>query len=85
MFFEVKMQEEVRCRWSNNKLNCKKQQKQRIWKKTNNKVLANIFRSFEVENKVELMSWIAKNTMKRKCSVFSCYKHKDKVCLVYLE
>ena len=37
MFFEVKMQEEVRCRWSNNKLNCKKQQKQRICKETKNK------------------------------------------------
>ena len=54
-------------------------------KQTRNKVLLNIFRGFKKERKIQLMFLIGKDTMKRKCYVFSCYKDRNKVCLVCLE
>ena len=53
-------------------------------KQTTNKVPHNIVRGFEVRTKVRLMFWTWKESMKGKCYIFSCYKRKNNVRLVYL-
>ena len=54
-------------------------------KQRRNKVPPKIFRGFEVRKKTRLMVWKQKDTMKSKCYVFSGYKQRNKVFLVYLE
>ena len=54
-------------------------------KQTTNKILPNVFRRCEVRTKVRLMFWRSKKSMKCECYVFSGYKQRNKVCLVYLE
>ena len=53
--------------------------------KTRSKVSRNIFRSFEVRKKIRLMYWTPNNSIKGKCYVFSRYKQRNKMCLLYLE
>ena len=53
-------------------------------KQRTNKVLPNIFRGFEVGRKIPLMLWRPKDSMKVKCYVFSSYKQRNNVFLVYL-
>ena len=56
----------------------------RTEQKTNN-VPPNIFRSFEVREKVRYMFRMPKDSRKRKCDVFSDYLQRNKVCSVYSE
>ena len=45
----------------------------------------NMFRGFDLRGKVRLTFSQRKDIMKRKCYVFSKYKQRNKVCVVYLE
>ena len=49
------------------------------------KVSPNIFRALEGKKKVRFMFLMKKSSMKSKCYIFSSYKQRNKVCLVYLE
>ena len=48
-------------------------------------VLPNKFAGFELKGKVKLMFGKTKDSMKRKCYVFSSYKQRNKVFLLYSE
>ena len=52
---------------------------------TTNKVPLKIFRGFEVKEKKRLMFWRPKHSMKGRYYLFSGYKQRNNVCLVYLE
>ena len=54
-------------------------------KEKTNKVPPNIFRDSEVRKKLRFMFWRPNDSMKGKCYVFSGYKQRNKLCLVYLE
>ena len=79
MFFEVKIQQNS-SRFNKNSRNNVFRTKQRA-----KKVRANIFRGFQIRKIVRLMFWTTKHSMNGKYHVFSGYKERSKVRLVYLE
>ena len=68
---------QVKLRNSRNKL-CRSKLKM-------NKVPPNMFRCFKLRKKSRVMFWKSKDCIKSKCSVFSSFKQRTKVCMVYLE
>ena len=54
-------------------------------KKQQTKVLRNIFSGFKFRRNVKLMFWTPKDSIKRKWCLFSGYKQRNKVSLVYLD
>ena len=85
MFFEKEMKKLwcLRCHY---KLDCEKQKNNvfRI-KQTTNNLQRNLQRRFEGKKKVRLMFGRPKYSMESKCYVYSGYKQRRNVCLLYLE
>ena len=85
MHFQVNMLENGRRNiFRNNERRNRKLLLFRGKQKTKN-VLHNIFRCVNIIKKVRSMSSRQKDSMKRKCYVFSCYKQRNKACLLYIE
>ena len=51
-------------------------------KKTTKKVPPNILKSFELRNKVQLLLWSGKDSIKGKYYVLSSYNQRNNTCIV---
>ena len=84
-FCRLKMQQNRCCRWNYNETAKTSTNNVFRRKQITKKVPPNIFKDFEVRQKVRLMFWRSKVAMIGKCHNFISYKERTNLCLVNLE